>query len=91
VRGTGAEGLLGKGDFLAVLGGEVIRLQAAFATGAEVARTVTLLHECAQERAGSGQPRAAHRTGTMSDDEAAERRGLWKAQRGPIRLLKSGS
>src|SRR5690242_2710518 len=90
VRGTGAEGLLGRGDFLAVLGGEVIRLQAAFAGGAEVGRTVALLHECSQERAGHAQPRTARR-GTLDEDEAAERRGLWKAQRGPIRLLKSGS
>src|SRR5690242_9683154 len=46
VRGTGAEGLLGRGDFLAVLGGDVIRMQTGFATPAEVARTAALLADC---------------------------------------------
>ncbi|HUS15677.1 MAG TPA: DNA translocase FtsK [Chloroflexia bacterium] len=98
VRGTGAEGLLGKGDFLAVLGGDVVRLQAGFATAAEVARTVTLLAECAGERlapaasrrAGWGAARPA--LGNTNDNDApAQRRGLWKAQRAGVRLLKSGS
>ncbi|MGI8586564.1 MAG: FtsK/SpoIIIE domain-containing protein [Chloroflexia bacterium] len=47
LRGTGAEGLLGKGDFLAVLGGDVTRLQAGFATPAEAAQTAELLGACA--------------------------------------------
>jgi DNA segregation ATPase FtsK/SpoIIIE-like protein len=92
VRGTGAEGLLGRGDFLAVLGGDVIRLQSGFATPAEVARTVALLCECADERLGIPGRRAA-RPGAVpaTDDEPAARRGLWKANRKPVRLLKSGS
>jgi len=99
VRGTGAEGLLARGDFLVVLGGDVIRLQAGFATSAEVSRTVELLRECAGERleaAASGraawtQPRALAGPAPTGDDEPGTPRGLWKAQRTPIRLLKSGS
>lgn len=61
VRGTGAEGLLGKGDFLAVLGGDVIRMQAGFVTTGEVERTVDLLAQCVDERGNGTTGRGAGR------------------------------
>ena len=68
VPGTGAEALLGDGDFLVVLGGEVSRFQAAIATGEEVERTVGLLAACAaarteaaaQRRPAPGDPHRRH-------------------------------
>ena len=47
LRGTGAEGLLGDGDFLVLLGGEVTRFQAAWVGPDEMDRTVALLATCA--------------------------------------------
>ncbi len=47
LQGSGAEGLLGDGDFLAVLGGETVRFQAATARPDELARTVDLLQQVA--------------------------------------------
>ena len=40
ISGTGAERLLGRGDFLLVTKGQVIRFQAAYASGAELAAIV---------------------------------------------------
>jgi len=91
VRGTGAEGLLGKGDFLAVLGGEVIRMQAGFAGGEEIRRTVALLAECVDDelaaavgggRAGWNAPRAMPPAGAANSGHQG---------RGTVRLVKSGS
>jgi DNA segregation ATPase FtsK/SpoIIIE-like protein len=47
MQGSGAEGLLGGGDFLALLGGEAVRFQAATLSPEEVARTVALLEQVA--------------------------------------------
>lgn len=43
IKGTGAESLLGKGDFLAVVGGEVVRLQAPYISETEIEDLVTRL------------------------------------------------
>lgn len=43
IGGTGAERLLGKGDFIAVVGGDVTRLQAAWISEAEIERLVLRL------------------------------------------------
>jgi DNA segregation ATPase FtsK/SpoIIIE-like protein len=48
MQGSGAEGLLGAGDFLALLGGETIRFQAATARPEEIVRTATLLQQVAE-------------------------------------------
>ncbi|HUS14065.1 MAG TPA: FtsK/SpoIIIE domain-containing protein, partial [Chloroflexia bacterium] len=47
IQGSGAEGLLGEGDFLALLGGETVRFQAATLTPDELARTVAMLAQAA--------------------------------------------
>ncbi len=54
IHGSGAEGLLGAGDFLAVLGGEMLRFQTASVTPEEIVRTVGLLQQVAE-----GEARAA--------------------------------
>jgi DNA segregation ATPase FtsK/SpoIIIE-like protein len=54
-QGTGAEGLLGAGDFLALLGGETVRFQAASLTPDEVARTVALLAQVAEAETVSAE------------------------------------
>ena len=57
-RLDGAEGLLGAGDFLALLGGETIRFQAATARPEELLRTAALLQQVAEAKAGVGGDRA---------------------------------
>jgi DNA segregation ATPase FtsK/SpoIIIE-like protein len=90
VPGTGAEALLGEGDFLVVLGGDVSRFQAAFATSEEVERTVGLLAACAaarDEAATQAGPRPIIRTAATMPPE-----GDWQPKRrGWSGLLKSGS
>ena len=43
LKGTGAERLLGRGDFLLVAGGEVVRFQAGYVSGDEIAAMVEML------------------------------------------------
>ena len=50
LRGTGAERLLGRGDFILVAGGEVVRFQAAYISGEEVAVMVEMLEEEMEKR-----------------------------------------
>jgi DNA segregation ATPase FtsK/SpoIIIE-like protein len=68
MQGSGAEGLLGGGDFLALLGGEAVRFQAATLSPEEVARTVALLEQVADAEQMSaemelqaGRPSAARK------------------------------
>ena len=91
LAGTGAEGLLGGGDFLVVLGGEVTRFQAAFAAADEVARTVALLAACAaKQREAAAAPGVRPVLKVTAAELPAE--GTWRpARRGPFGLLKSGS
>ncbi len=89
IRGTGAEGLLGRGDFLAVLGGDVVRLQAAHSTAAEAARTAALLGECAAG-ARDAAPGDLALPEPGADSAPIDRRKIWKAGQGALRLLRSG-
>ncbi len=63
VAGTEAERLLGRGDFLLVAKGQVIRFQAAYASGAELTATVERVRaggrrrRCWQSLAGDGELR----------------------------------
>ena len=50
LRGTGAERLLGRGDFILVAGGEVVRFQAAYISREEVEVMVEMLREEVEER-----------------------------------------
>ena len=52
IKGTGAERLLGRGDFLLVAAGEVVRFQAGYVSGEEIAVMVEMLR--AEE--GAGRP-----------------------------------
>ncbi len=64
IHGSGAEGLLGAGDFLAVLGGEMLRFQTATVTPEEIVRTVGLLQQVAEAevRAAEAAPTPKPRT-----------------------------
>ncbi len=62
VSGTGAERLLGKGDFLVVAGGSVTRMQAAYIEEVEISELVTRLR--------GGRP---FYTGVSGSGEAGER------------------
>jgi len=73
------------------LGGEVIRMQAGFAGGEEIRRTVALLAECVDDelaaavgggRAGWNAPRAMPPAGAANSGHQG---------RGTVRLVKSGS
>ncbi len=56
LRGTGAERLLGRGDFVLVAGGEVVRFQAAYISGEEVEVMVEMLRgEMGRGRQGGGE------------------------------------
>jgi hypothetical protein len=55
IHGSGAEGLLGAGDFLAVLGGEMLRFQTASVTPEEIVRTVGLLQQVAEAEARAAE------------------------------------
>jgi DNA segregation ATPase FtsK/SpoIIIE-like protein len=50
VAGTEAERLLGRGDFLLVAKGQVIRFQAAYASGSEMAEAVVRIREGGRRR-----------------------------------------
>lgn len=55
MQGSGADGLLGEGDFLAVLGGDTLRFQAAALRPDELARTVQWLVRAAETEAESAE------------------------------------
>ncbi|MGI8588329.1 MAG: DNA translocase FtsK [Chloroflexia bacterium] len=55
MQGIGADGLLGEGDFLAVLGGDALRFQAAALRPDELARTVQWLVRAAETEAASAE------------------------------------
>jgi len=57
--GTGAERLLGRGDFIAVAEGKVYRFQAAYISSDEVAELVAALTAEGVLRLGAGQPEGA--------------------------------
>ena len=88
---AGAEGLLGDGDFLAVLGGHVVRFQAASLSREEVALTAQTLRTQWEEqvsgenRVGSRQPGQEARSPLGNAGRFAPR------QRGPLRWLKTGT
>jgi DNA segregation ATPase FtsK/SpoIIIE-like protein len=50
VKGSGAQGLLGAGDFLVTLKAELIRFQAAAVSQSDLARAVDLILACANPR-----------------------------------------
>lgn len=68
IGGTGAERLLGQGDFLVVAKGEVTRMQAAYIGGGQVRELVERL------RAGTSRPRLAA-TGTGGGGRQASQGG----------------
>jgi S-DNA-T family DNA segregation ATPase FtsK/SpoIIIE len=58
VSGTGAERLSGRGDFLLVARGEMIRFQAAYLSSAEMGRVVGKLSSGTSHRRSGGTPRS---------------------------------
>lgn len=58
VAGTGAERLSGRGDFLLVVRGEVMRLQAAYASAKEIAQVVSGLSPQPSRRRAAGSFRS---------------------------------
>ncbi len=67
LRGTGAERLLGRGDFVLVAGGEVVRFQAAYISGEEVEVMVEMLREEVEGKA-QGAGRKAQDAGGRAPD-----------------------
>lgn len=57
IKGTGAERLLGRGDFLLVARGEVIRLQGAYVDGEEIAVMVEMFAEEMGARDNAAAPK----------------------------------
>lgn len=61
VAGTGAERLSGRGDFLLVVRGEVVRLQAAYVSAKEISRTVRELFPGVAQQRFAAVPRSPQR------------------------------
>lgn len=60
IKGTGAERLLGRGDFLLVAGGELVRFQAGYVSSAEIAVMIEMLQgEVAARPAAAEAPTPA--------------------------------
>lgn len=77
VKGTGAERLLGRGDFILVAGGEVVRFQAAYVGAEEIAVMVEMLQE---ERAGGN--------GQVGERPAAEAKKEGRVIPFPVRWVE---
>jgi S-DNA-T family DNA segregation ATPase FtsK/SpoIIIE len=97
LAGTGAEKLLGRGDFLLVLKGEVLRFQAAYVSQREMTAIVSKLQLGEQPRRQPGwlsQPgsnRPTHelaRTGTDGRPRPVERRQVMAKVARQLRLIK---
>ena len=58
IKGTGAEKLLGRGDFLLVAGGELVRFQAGYVSGEEIGVMVEMLQEESGMRPALPEPAA---------------------------------
>jgi DNA segregation ATPase FtsK/SpoIIIE-like protein len=101
--GTGAEKLLGRGDFILVVKGEVVRFQAAYVSGDEVAALVGRLRQGgrpgqASEAApgvgagaspGAGwQVEELDKTGTDERGRRVERRPVLQQVAQQLRLIK---
>jgi S-DNA-T family DNA segregation ATPase FtsK/SpoIIIE len=65
IRGTGAERLLGRGDFILVAGGEVVRFQAAYVSGEEIRVMVEMLREEERAAAPAAEAGGARRAGKV--------------------------
>jgi S-DNA-T family DNA segregation ATPase FtsK/SpoIIIE len=83
IAGTGAERLLGRGDFLVVAKGQVLRLQAAYVSVGEIQEMVTRL----QEGGRRSRRWMEEATGTEGKTEVSLKARL--ASR--LRLVKTGS
>ncbi len=83
IAGTGAEKLLGRGDFLVVVKGQVLRLQAAYISAGEIQQMVMRLQE------GRRRSRRWLEEATGTEGPAG---GSLKARlTGRLRLIKAGS
>jgi S-DNA-T family DNA segregation ATPase FtsK/SpoIIIE len=83
IAGTGAEKLLGRGDFLVVVKGQVLRLQAAYVSLSEIQEIVARL----QEGGRRSRRWLEEATGTQAKTEVSLKARL--ASR--LRLVKAGS
>lgn len=89
IAGTGAEKLLGRGDFLLVAKGRVTRFQAAYASPAEVRQVVARMQQGSRNSRrwlAEEAPMAQVATGTTGRASAPVTPGV-KARRNPLRAL----
>jgi S-DNA-T family DNA segregation ATPase FtsK/SpoIIIE len=83
IAGTGAEKLLGRGDFLVVVKGQVLRLQAAYVSVTEIQQMVTRLRE--------GGRRSRRWLEEAMGTEGKTEVGLRARLASRLRLVKAGS
>jgi S-DNA-T family DNA segregation ATPase FtsK/SpoIIIE len=81
VQGSGAEGLLGAGDFLAILGGDTLRFQSASVTPDEILRTVTLLQQVAEAEERAAEAAAAAPVRPRSRSSSAAPKAVQRPER----------
>jgi S-DNA-T family DNA segregation ATPase FtsK/SpoIIIE len=87
VKGTGAEKLLGRGDFLLVVKGEVVRFQAAYVGGREIATIVDKLKSGERKRRGWPLDELVA-TGTEGSLQRVNGKSLGKLVGQQLRLIK---
>jgi S-DNA-T family DNA segregation ATPase FtsK/SpoIIIE len=86
VKGSGAQGLLGDGDFLVTLNAELIRFQAAAVSSTEVARAVDLICACATSypqpnvEQAPARPRMPNRRLQPLPNEPRQASRLWSGE-----------
>ncbi|HUP28515.1 MAG TPA: FtsK/SpoIIIE domain-containing protein [Chloroflexia bacterium] len=82
VKGSGAQGLLGGGDFIIALNAELIRFQAGGVSESELGKAVNLIQSCSQAQAEVEQeeplmPPRAPRKPQRELEEPVQLRRLW--------------
>jgi S-DNA-T family DNA segregation ATPase FtsK/SpoIIIE len=88
LAGTGAERLLGRGDFVLVAKGQTTRLQAAYLPEAEARELVARLQE--QGRMGARQLLMAGTTGGDNGNRTSPALALAERMRSTLRLVRPG-
>ena len=85
VKGSGAQGLLGGGDFIINLNAELIRFQAGAVSQAEVSRAVDLILSCS-----NAYPQPDHREAASRNSATSRRRDLPAGEPRQLHRIWSG-
>jgi S-DNA-T family DNA segregation ATPase FtsK/SpoIIIE len=85
ISGTGAERLLGKGDFLVVAGGDVVRMQGAYIEEAEISELVIRLR--GGRKTENGRGKGEDGGWKMEKGRGKGEKGNWKVEGGKGKIV----